>query len=104
MEELPDYPYGDLIGKGDNIVEKPNFVLEKGKGKLYINKTQNFDNVPADVYNFFIGGYQVLDKYLKDRKGRSILMESEHVERIIKVLAFTIDQMKKIDNLTKSWI
>lgn len=102
--DVPDYPYGVYLGKGNNIVEKPRFVPEKGKGKLFINQTQYFDDVPADVYNFYIGGYPVLDKYLKDRKGRDILHESEHIERIIKTLAFTIDQMKKIDELTKSWI
>lgn len=102
--EVPDYPCGVYLGKGNNIVEKPRFVSEKGKGKLFINQTQYFDDVPADVYNFYIGGYPVLDKYLKDRKGRDILHESEHIERIIKTLAFTIDQMKKIDELTKSWI
>ena len=102
--DAPDYSLGNFLGKGNNVVERPIFMLEKGIGKLFINKTQYFDNIAAEVYNFYIGCYQVLDKYLKDRKGRDILMESEHVERIIKTLAFTIDQMKKIDNLTKNWI
>lgn len=105
LEEHPDYSYGDFIGKGDSVVEKPNFITDNKIGKLYINKAQYFNNVPQDVYSFFIGGYQVLDKYLKDRKGRELSSdEVDNVEKIIKALAFTIDQMKKIDNLTKNWI
>ncbi|MDP3148630.1 MAG: type ISP restriction/modification enzyme [Ignavibacteria bacterium] len=100
-----DYPFGEFIGKGDSIVEKGNYVVEKKTGKLYINKTQYFNNVPQQVYDFYIGGYQVLDKYMKDRKGRKLGWdESTHVENVIRVIAFTIDQMKKIDSLTKRWI
>ncbi len=97
--------HGDFLGKGNNIVEKSNFVNENKIGKLYINKTQYFNNVPQDVYDFYIGGYRVLDKYLKDRKGKELITdEVENVEQTIRALAFTIEQMKKIDDLTKNWI
>jgi len=46
----------------------------------------------------------VLDHYLKERKDLNIMLEIDHIEEIIKALAFTIDQMKKIDILTKNWI
>lgn len=73
--------------------------------KLYINKTQYFNNIPQGVYDFYIGGYQVLEKYLKDRKERALgLLEVENIKSITGALAFTIDQMKKIDSLTKNWI
>ncbi len=86
-------------------MEKTNFVIENKIGKLYVNKTQYFNDVPQEVYDFFIGGYQVLDKYLKDRKGKELTgNEVENVERTIKAPAFTIEQMKKIDDLTKNWI
>jgi predicted helicase len=105
MQKEADYSYGDFIGKGNNIVEKPNFASDKKTGRLYINKTQYFNNVPQEIYEFYIGGYQVLDKYLKDRKGRELNGdEVENVEKTIKAIFFTIDQMKKIDNLTKTWI
>ncbi len=94
---------GHYIGK-NHVVEKPEYRVVEKIGRLFINKVSYFDNVPREVYEFYIGGYQVLDKYLKDRKGQSILHESEHVEEIIKALAFTIEQMKKIDALTKNWI
>jgi predicted helicase len=100
-----DASYGNFIGKGDNIVEKTNFVIENKIGKLYINKTQYFDNVPQAAYDFFIGGYQVLDKYLKDRKGKELTAnEVENMEQTIRSLVFTIAQMTKIDGLTKNWI
>ena len=63
-----------------------------------INKTQFFKPVPQDVWDFHIGGYQVLDKYLKSRKGRALsLDEINHVGAIADSLAFTIEQMAKID-------
>ncbi len=97
--------YGDFIGKGNNIIENANFVTKTSSGKIFINKTQYFDNVSVDVYNFFIGGYQVLDKYLKDRKGKELTAdEVDNVEHTVKALAFTIEQMNKIDDLTKNWI
>ena len=49
-------------------------------------------------WNFHIGGYQVLDKYLKSRKGRELsLDEIENIINVVKVLRFTIDQMQEID-------
>lgn len=100
-----DYPTSELIGQEDRIVEKPNFVIEKKTGKLYINKTQYFDNVSQQVYDFYIGGYQVLDKYLKDRKGRELgSAEIDNIDLIVKAIEFTIDQMKKIDLFTKNKI
>jgi len=99
---------GEYKGEGDNVVIKLEFktvkIENETKQRLYINKTQYFETVPEDVYNFYIGGYQVLDKYLKDRKGRSVAKELFHITEIIKTLYFTIEQMKKIDNETLEWI
>lgn len=100
---------GIYKGDGNNTVEKPIFSPSpngEGRGEaLYINKTQYFNNVPEAVYNFHIGGYQVLDKYLKDRKTHTLTIdEIENVENIVKVLAFTIRQMEQIDTLTIDWI
>jgi hypothetical protein len=65
---------------------------------ISINKTQSFKPVPQPVWDFHIGGYQVLDKYLKSRKGRVLsLDEINHVGAIADSLAFTIEQMAKID-------
>ncbi len=66
---------------GDNVVIKPRFInsppLEGlGEvGKVYINDTQYFDNVPEIAWNFYIGGYQPAQKWLKDRKDRKLEFE-----------------------------
>jgi hypothetical protein len=54
--------------------------------------------MPPEVWEFHIGGYQVLAKYLRDRKGRTLTLdEIVNVENVANVLAFTIGQMEKID-------
>ena len=65
---------------------------------IAINKSQSFRPVPEAVWEFHIGGYQVLDKYLKSRKGRALsLDEIKHVGAVADSLAFTIEQMARID-------
>ena len=84
-----------------------NFKVEKltcsAQGqRLSINKTQYFTPVPQDVWDFHIGGYQVLNQYLKARKGRTLsLDEIQNVQDIVNVLRFTIDQMQRIDKCWK---
>jgi hypothetical protein len=54
--------------------------------------------VPQAVWDFHIGGHRVLDKYLKSREGRMLqLDEINHVSAIADSLAFTIEQMARID-------
>lgn len=66
--------------------------------KVYINTNQYFGNVPEVAWNFYIGGYQPAQKYLKDRKGRKLSNdEIEQYQRIIKVLVETDKIMKQID-------
>lgn len=65
---------------------------------VHINRTQAFSPVPQEVWDFHIGGYQVLEKYLKSRKGRTLsLDEMDHVGHVADALAFTIRQMAEID-------
>ena len=83
-------------GKGDHTVEAVRYV--PADQAVAINKTQFFKQVPQAVWDFHIGGYQVLDKYLKSRKDRVLsLDEITHVGAIADCLAFTIEQMAKID-------
>jgi predicted helicase len=68
--------------------------------KIYINDTQYFGNVPEIAWNFYIGGYQPAQKYLKDRKNQKLSSdEIEHYQRIIKVLLETDKIMKEIDTI-----
>lgn len=83
-------------GEGNGLVEKREFK----NGRAYINDKQYFEGVDEDVWNYYIGGYQVLDKWLKDRKGR--YLSSDEVKtycQIVTALSETIKIQKEIDNL-----
>jgi len=81
---------------GNNMVAKPNYK----NGKVYINDTQYFNNVPETAWNFYIGGYQPAQKWLKDRKERKLEFDDIlHYQKIIVALAETDRLMKEIDNL-----
>ncbi|MBE9592912.1 MAG: DNA methyltransferase, partial [Proteobacteria bacterium] len=87
----------EFKGEGDNIVAAIGKNSYNG-GKLKINKTQYFERMPEEVYNFHIGGYQVCQKWLKDRKGRELTEEEiEHYQKIVVALNETIRIMKEID-------
>ena len=67
-------------------------------GDVWINNEQYFGDVPEIAWNFYIGGYQPAQKYLKDRKGRKLTNdEIEQYQRIIKVLIETEKIMREID-------
>ena len=69
-------------------------------GKVWINKSEYFDGIPESTWNFYIGGYQVADKWLKDRKGRTLsAKEINHYGRIIKVLMETERLMGELDKI-----
>lgn len=81
---------------GDNIVTKPNYQ----NGKVYINDSQYFDNVPKIAWEFFIGGYQPAQKWLKDRKERKLEFDDIlHYQKIIVALSETDRLMKEIDKI-----
>jgi predicted helicase len=96
LRDVPALKLGRYRGKGEHEVEKPRYA--ESERAVYINATQSFAPVPIDVWNFHIGGYQVIDKYLKSRKGRKLTLdEIQNVENVVNVLAFTIEHMQKID-------
>ena len=79
---------------GNNIVCKVKYE----SGKVHINDTQYFANVPEIAWNFYIGGYQPAQKWLKDRKDRKLDFEDIlHYQKIIVVLSETDRLMKEID-------
>jgi len=78
---------------GDDIVEKVKYE----DGKIWINDQQYFGNVPEAAWNFYIGGYQPAQKWLKDRKGHNLPSDDlDHYQRIIKILLETNRIMKEI--------
>ena len=81
MRELPRQMLASYPVKGDHTVEAARFSPEQHA--IWINKTHLFKPAPQAVWDFRIGGYQVLDKYLKSRKGRELsLDEIYHVSSI----------------------
>lgn len=81
--------------EGDNVVEK----IEYKDNKVFINKTQYFDNVSPDIWNFHIGGYQVCNKWLKDRKGRVLNYDDcKNYLYILAALEKTQNLMVRIDD------
>ena len=67
---------------------------------MYINKTQYFGGVPTDVWAFHVGGYQVCQKWLKDRKGRMLsFADVQHYQRVVGALAETIQLMEQVDEM-----
>ena len=93
---------------GDNIVEKgfPKFaVYEEGQpGYVYINKTQYFEGVPKEVWEFHVGGYQVCEKWLKDRRGRQLSFDDlMHYQKVVVALKETMRLMEEIDRAIPGW-
>ena len=96
---------------GSNEVEKIVYAEEwrdasgtTQRGCVFVNKTQFFAGIAPDVWNFHIGGYQVLDKWLKDRKGRALAYDDiTHYQKIVVALAETVRVMNKIDAAIPKW-
>ncbi len=69
-------------------------------GRVWINDAQYFDNVPLIAWEFYIGGYQPAQKWLKDRARRELNFEDiAHYQKIIVALSETDSLMKKIDEI-----
>ena len=94
---------------GDNMITrkitKTNIgyeSIDNSKGRVWINDEQFFDNVPLIAWEFYIGGYQPAQKWLKDRKGRALSFEDIlHYQKIIVALSETDRLMKEIDSIMK---
>jgi len=81
---------------GSNIVGKVRYE----NGKVYINNQQYFDHVPEVAWSFYIGGYQPAQKWLKDRKDRTLGFEDIlHYQKIIVALTETSRLMGEIDQI-----
>jgi type I restriction-modification system DNA methylase subunit len=90
-----DFPSVRFQGKGDNRVEKLRYEY----GKLYINSDQYFEGIAPEVWEYQIGGYQVCEKWLKDRKEKILSLDDiKHYLKIISALSRTIEVQKKIDD------
>ena len=81
---------------GSDIVEKVYYDDEQ----VWINKGQYFDGISKDVWEYRIGAYQVMGKYLKDRKKRKLsLEEMGHYMRVAKAIRLTIEVQGKVEEV-----
>jgi predicted helicase len=104
-ERLTHYPI-----PGDDVVAPrggyPKYTPPEGDagGRVFINREQYFEGVPPAVWSFEIGGYQVLHKWLKDRRGRNLSYdERDHYQQVVVALSETMRLMEEIDAAIPAW-
>jgi len=93
-----DTPISKFQGKGENRVEKLKYD-EKEK-RVYFNQGQYFEGIKKEVWQYQIGGYQVCNKWLKDRKKKFLSLDDiKHYCKIVTSLQKTIEVQKAIDDI-----
>jgi type I restriction-modification system DNA methylase subunit len=91
-----DQPITKFQGKGDNKVEKVKYEQDR----VYINNDQYFEGISPEIWKYQIGGYQVCDKWLKDRKGRILSLDDiKHYCKVVTAIGKTIEVQKAIDEI-----
>ncbi|MCI0331178.1 MAG: hypothetical protein L0196_09605, partial [candidate division Zixibacteria bacterium] len=85
-------------GKNGSVVEKLKY--DEKQRRVYISKDQYFEGVPNEVWEYQIGGYQVCEKWLKDRKTRRLSIEEiKKYCQIVTALQRTIEVQKEIGEI-----
>jgi predicted helicase len=96
-----DPPITRFQGEGESAVD--NLKYDRNTQRVSINPHQYFEGVPQEVWEYQIGGYQVCQKWLKDRKGRRLsLDEVKHYGKIVTALHKTIALQAEIDTIYPS--
>jgi predicted helicase len=92
-----DTPIAKYQGNSDNDrVEHVSYDV--AQGRIYINQDKYFEGVSQEMWSYHIGGYQVLHKYLKDRKGRT-MDNPIYYCRIVTALSKTMEYQARIDEM-----
>ena len=97
---IGETPYSFVDGtigkKGADEITKPRFET----GKVWINDDKYFADVPKAAWEFYIGGYQPAQKWLKDRKGQTLSFDdARHYQKIIKILSETDKIMQSMPQI-----
>ena len=90
-----DSPVAKYQGGGNND-RIAKITYKEDEQRIYINDDKYFEGIAPQVWNYYIGGYQVLHKYLKDRKSRK-MDDAPRYCRIVTALSKTIEIQEKID-------
>lgn len=102
LRKVPAEPRARFPHEGSRQVEKVRYEAPKDKspGRVWINTTQCFEGVEPGTWAFMVGGYQVCEKWLKIRKGRTLtLQDIEHYQNIVAALTRTRAVMTAIDDV-----
>ncbi|NJE43327.1 type ISP restriction/modification enzyme [Thermococcus sp. GR6] len=92
-----DFPIEPKLVGDDLTVEK---VKYDGKNCVAINKTTKLCGIPPEVWEYTIGGYRVIEKYLKGRKGRKLSLEElEHIYKVVEILKRTIELVRELEKI-----
>ncbi len=84
--------------KGTDRVDK--VIYEEKTKQVYINENQYFEGIPKELWKYYIGSYQVLEKWLKDRRSRALsLDEIDHYLTIAVAIKETIELQDKISKI-----
>lgn len=95
LKNVPQSPHR-FEGQGDGVVDSIRYE----DGNVWINATQHFTDVPADVWVYEIGAYQVCQKWLKDRRNRTLTLdELNQYRNILVAIAETVRIMDAIDGI-----
>ncbi|MFO8079270.1 MAG: type ISP restriction/modification enzyme [Armatimonadota bacterium] len=98
------FPPGEVAPGKDEPLEEGRVYISGTKRKKDAPDAQYFEGIAPEVWEFQVGGYQVLDKWLKDRKGRKLTYEDiEHYQRIVVALEHTMTLMAQIDERIEDW-
>ena len=94
QKEVGEPMFKDNKNKNEKIVKA---IYNENEKDLFVNESLYFKNVDKEVWEYKIGGYQVLDKYLKSHKNENI--DYEHFENMIKILTRSIEIEAEISKL-----
>lgn len=95
MKTSPKRNIAKFETPGSNLVE---FIKYHDK-KVYINKNQYFDNISDEIWNYSIGGYQVLDKWLRSRKGEKL--SHRDIELFVKIVSIIFETIKIMEEINR---
>jgi hypothetical protein len=90
-----------FVGKTGAEVAKGYPVYRDGS--VYVNSSGRFEGVTQEVWGFQVGGYKVCEKWLKDRRGRTLSDEDvEHYGRVVAALGETVRLMSEVDSAVEA--
>jgi len=86
--------------EGSDLVESTNY--DKENERIYINKSQFIGNVPERAWDYQVGGYEVLHKWLTERKGKRL--SSEEINTLLKIVSIILETIQLSEQVDKYFL